>query len=256
MKRISLLRFGSCINSKCLIFVRLGILAFAMWAPCSTIPALAQQNTPVTEKPQKSAQDHLALTSMEELGATPISIDIKNASLSDFIEAVGRATIKPQRIEVRQSEPLTFSLALKDVALAKVLNAAAMLAGCELYLLPDRFLIAPAHALRTEERPLAQRYSQNSSNLKTLRGSIFARSVVSSIQQTGRQQVKFGDLQEPQRKMLQWMANTQSESTLNQPELLPLDAGIALEPRADGGFNLKVGVKSNRKNYLWLNIAP
>jgi len=194
------------------------------------------------------------LLDLEEVAQTKVSISVKDATVSDIVEAIGTATSKPKRIEVRSAQPISVTLSMLEMEVGKILKAAAALAGCEFYLLPDRFLIAPLEQLRAEER----NYTQTSNAYReTLLESALAKSMVSELNRRGLTQTIFSEIDAHYQKVLQRLVNIQAISGRWEGEtLLPSDARISLETNQLGAYKLKVWLSQAKHWFIWSNMTP
>lgn len=71
-----------------------------------------------------------------------------------IVAAVGAAAGKPLNVEVRFAALYKVSLKVADMPLEDVLRAAAGFGHCDLYILPDKFLITRPSMLRPAEQKL------------------------------------------------------------------------------------------------------
>ncbi len=71
-----------------------------------------------------------------------------------LVAAVGTAVGKPLNVEVRFAALYKVSLKLTNMPVEDVLRAAAGFGHCNLYLLPNKFLITMPRMVRPEERKM------------------------------------------------------------------------------------------------------
>jgi hypothetical protein len=101
----------------------------------------------VVMKPQPTIVDNVA--------TTRISLSINNGTLMDIIPAIANAiSPKSVTIEVRHNMAFHVSLTVSNMPVEDVLRGLAGFAHCNLYILPDRFLICPKAQLKPSEAAL------------------------------------------------------------------------------------------------------
>lgn len=256
-------------NLLCLFLVTgVGFSPFGFTRQSLAQPEVATKTNAQDDK-QKANQDGLeVIDAIEDIQTTKISLSVKDATISDIIEAIGVATPKPKKIEVRGSEGTLITLAVKDVEVGNILKAAAALCGCNLYVLSDRFLITKPHLTTKQER----RYAEGVAQRRSERQYVFGQNVIRELQNLQVNAITLKEVNPKFQSMLQKMADLQAETTYLQKTKLPSDAVIALEanqgkttfpgnaPTAledkTKGFNLKIVLKSQQHTYSWYNIVP
>jgi len=123
--------------------------------------------TAAAPPPALSAADKVAvaraigLVDQENLCLTPISLKVKDATVEEIVKQVQDALPTKTSIEVRHAGAARFTFDLQKTALGQVLEPAAQLAGCKLFVLSDRLLIAPVDQLTEKERKEGGEWSQS-----------------------------------------------------------------------------------------------
>lgn len=94
----------------------------------------------------------LELAENEALCATPVSLKVADATLEEIVDRAKAAAATKTNIEVRGPRQARFSFDLQSMPLGNLLDATAALAGCRLFVLRDRLLIAPPGGLSEAEQ--------------------------------------------------------------------------------------------------------
>ena len=251
-----------------LLIAAVGFLPFGFTRQSLAQPEVATK-TPAQDDKPKANQDGLeVIDAIEDIQTTKISLSVKDATITGIINAIGVATPKPKKIELRGTEGTLITLAVKDVEVGNILKAAAALCGCNLYVLSDRFLITKPHLMTKQER----RYVEGVAQRRSERQYAFGQNVIRELQNLQVNAITLKEVNPKFQSMLQKMADLQAETTYLQKTKLPGDAVIALEanqgkttvpgnaPTAledrPKGFNLKIVLKSQQHTYSWYNIVP
>ncbi len=218
---------------------------------------------PISDKRQKTAQQHLDLSMVEMIAQSPISIDVQDVSLEELVEAIEKAAkkpIKPKVIDIRTDEPVMVSLKVEEMALGKVMSAAAALAGCHLYLLPDRFVIGAYTSLSEEEKFVGERYSRDVASYGKDRSRLFASEIMKNHHDGNngdKTRLKLTDLSKSEQQMVQWMADDLSQKTNNAQITLPISTEIVIETTMEGFNNFRLNLQSINRGvggYDWFNV--
>lgn len=211
------------------------------------------------DKERDTLRQELAIMDMEDMGKVKVSLALRNATISDVVEAIRASTPQVPPMEVRNAPETRVTLTIKDTAIGKILIAAAVLTGCEVSLLPDRFVIAPQEALQGDEP--AHKYFITYSGGAELeyrnakRSQIFVKSLLHTLQQLNGEKGRLGDLDIVSQRAAQRIANIQSVQSNTPPEMLPKDAEISTSHNDNGVTTLKINLWSQRRIYSW-TIAP
>ncbi|MBV9471043.1 MAG: hypothetical protein JOZ57_17535 [Abitibacteriaceae bacterium] len=133
-------------------------------------PALAQPATtklpspsfqPLSSDTRAAIGKAMHLVRLMESIKVPLKLKVTNASLEDITARIKAALPAKVLIEVRQPSPARFTLELRDMPAAQILDAVAALSGNKLYVLSDRLLIAQDNQLTDAEHMEAKEWGQS-----------------------------------------------------------------------------------------------
>lgn len=93
-----------------------------------------------------------ASAKVETLLQRPVTLQVDNADLMGVIRAVGNAVPEMGQVVARRPKPVRVSFRVSKMPVEDVLRGAAGFAGCNLYVLPDRVVMAPDDQLLPQER--------------------------------------------------------------------------------------------------------
>lgn len=194
--------------------------------------------------------------SVEDVSKTPVSVSVRDVDMYGLMRAVAAATTKGKTIEIRMAQPIEVTFSTKNAPFGKLLEAGATMAGCELYLLPDRFLVSPPNLLTDEERKIGEPYRATQAERNAIRANAFSSAVVHNLLQLKNEQVTFAELNPSTRQMLSWMMDEQSAKTNTSNAELAGDAQVTLAKASNGNYNLALKSALARRTYFWLNVDP
>ncbi|RYX80743.1 hypothetical protein EON83_27320 [bacterium] len=107
---------------------------------------------PLSATQQAQIDSYINLSSQIKMGLRPLDLKFKDATLDEVIAHLKEATGgELPAIEVRDARPLKVGFELKQMNVGDALYHIAGLAGCQLYVKPDGYLIAPPSKLTEEE---------------------------------------------------------------------------------------------------------
>ena len=130
----------------------IGELPIALAQPTAPAAPDAAKLLPLSEAAKANMSKALGLVKQEELCRTPISLKTENATTAEIGAQIKEVLKSQTTIEVRGAKAARFSLDLTEIPSGQILQSVANLAGCRLYLLSDRILIAPEKELTPTER--------------------------------------------------------------------------------------------------------
>lgn len=108
----------------------------------------------VVEDPagEESAQPLVQLPDQETILTSRVTVAVTDGGILEVLHAVSSSTFYTGQVEVRRPKPVQVSFSVKDMPIEDVLRGAAGFFGCNLYVLPDRVLLAPESQLLPGER--------------------------------------------------------------------------------------------------------
>ncbi len=117
-------------------------------------PALIQpaKKSPLSPEQKATVNKLLAVLQQARVCKLPIDLKVENATLEEVTNRI--KTMLPSQaitIEVRSAKPVQMGFDLKSTRVGDVLDHVAALAGCRLFVLSDRLLIAPSSLLTEAE---------------------------------------------------------------------------------------------------------
>ena len=233
----------------------------------SGLMARVPKTEPDAAEQKQRVRDALKQAEIEAMLATPISIEVSNASVEDVVNAVRKAGFRFP-IEIRQPHPVSFSLTVKDVTVQSVLKATALFARSDFFVLDDHLLITapgqltPAELVwlqhpqnvpvpatqsfqivpnsndaSTNARPTAARPS----NPRAERIKLLSQSVIDEMQQLGRNSVHLGELSVLTQQVIQQLNNGTGMAPVSRPQLSP-DTRITYETQTGSDGDTPISV--------------
>jgi hypothetical protein len=223
-------------------------------SPLAAQPRVALPNPklPFSLEDQASIDKALKLTEQEELSKTIVPLKVKDATLEELVAEIQRVLPAAKIIEVRDASPVHLSFELKEALVGQVLQSAAALASCELYLLPDRLLISPQNKLTREESKERFAWMPGANNLYTV-GPIqrmFVRKLAENVQRrvatsagpggNGATAVLVGDLEPELQEMVHHLGRWKSRGMphIQQP-IIRQDTKVSVSGETHG-FTLRI----------------
>ncbi|MBV9471042.1 MAG: hypothetical protein JOZ57_17530 [Abitibacteriaceae bacterium] len=107
---------------------------------------------PFSAEEKATINKALALVQQENLCLLAVPLKVTNASLADIASQLQAGLPNKATIEVRKSSSARFTLDLTHTPVGQVLQPAATLTRCKLYVLSDRLLLAEENQLTESER--------------------------------------------------------------------------------------------------------
>ena len=129
------------------LLLALPLCGLALYSPAQAQPQVtppAKAAPSLISPEDRTALDRvLAFDRYESICKTPIDLELKDATLPDVIEAIQDKFPKEKIvINVRDANSLRVSFQVKQKRVGDVLQSAAELCGCDLYIFEDSLLIA------------------------------------------------------------------------------------------------------------------
>ena len=122
---------------------------------------------PPEPKPQMAdGEQLLALMHTQKVCETPLDLKVDGATLEDIAARVHEMLPAPAAtIEVRGTRPVRLSFALQKSTVGEALSTAATVGGAQLWVFPNRLLLAPEKALSKEEQATLKQYKVGASGI-------------------------------------------------------------------------------------------
>jgi hypothetical protein len=210
---------------------------FVLNAPIVVIPKASAQPATSSTITQSNIDKMMGQIKMEEIAKTRLTLNADNASLAEIVEKIKELLPNLKPLEVRASNPVKVTFALKNTPTDSILQSAATLAGCDLFIFHDKIVIAPPAQLSQAERT-EWLGSHSTSGPVSYRGmeSVLAQDVIAEVQRDNKEGVAFSSLStESQRSLLRMISRfRQSTGPTPTPDAI---VTVISEP---GNFGLAI----------------
>ena len=237
--------------------------------PDQDLSAKSEANLTEEEKYRQELKI-LQKSRVEDALKEKVAVDVQNASIQDVTEQLKKTSKMGLPIVLRDVGQVMLNFAVADVTAEELLKAIATLAGCQLYILPDSFLIAPPRAVLKNE--LAYDLQQKSvsqagntsrklsiQNLPRVDAhssamasglKIFPVRLGEAIRKLGPDKNYVAFLNAHQRNMLQRLIDWQCQVLNAAPVNLYPEAKLEYTAGSDGQFNLTVFLDSAGRRHV------
>jgi hypothetical protein len=142
-------RFGASCSR---FWLTILLVAAALTTPLAVYSQPATTTPPAVDAAQVAIDKQMAQIQVEEASKSPISLTATNATLEEVVAQVQKLLPALKNIEVRKANPVKLTFEVTGAPAGSILQAAAVLAGCDVFFVSDKMMLVPRSVLTVDEK--------------------------------------------------------------------------------------------------------